>query len=229
MPARWAASTRSCWRACPESTRSWWSMRSPSAPRRWRAHVGGRSLEHDPALDQADAVVIATPAHLHAMTVEAAIARGIPALCEKPLTDDATTSAELVARVERASAHVEVGFHRRHDPAYAEARRRVADGSVGRLHLLRLTAFDPRVDPAARQRVDAERDGAAVPPLLDPRLRLRALDERAGGPRGQCRRQRPGRGATGRPARHRERGGGHALLGRHTGRARIDGAPSQRV
>jgi myo-inositol 2-dehydrogenase / D-chiro-inositol 1-dehydrogenase len=109
--------------------------------------VGGRSLEHDAALEQADAVVIATPAHLHAMTVDAAIARGIPALCEKPLTDDAATSAELVARVERANAHVEVGFHRRHDPAYAEARRRVADGSVGRLHLLRLTAFDPRVDP----------------------------------------------------------------------------------
>ena len=111
--------------------------------------VGGRAMEHDAALDAADAVVIATPAHLHAMTVDAAIARRLPALCEKPLTDDANASAELVRRVENAGAHVQVGFHRRHDPAYDEARRRVADGSAGRLHLLRLTAFDPRVTPRA--------------------------------------------------------------------------------
>ena len=111
--------------------------------------VGGRAMEHDAALDAADAVVIATPAHLHAMTVDAAIARRLPALCEKPLTDDANASAGLVRRVENAGAHVQVGFHRRHDPAYAEARRRVADGSAGRLHLLRLTAFDPRVTPRA--------------------------------------------------------------------------------
>ena len=109
--------------------------------------VGGRAMEHDGALDAADAVVIATPAHLHAMTVDAAIARRLPALCEKPLTDDAVASAELVRRVEDADAHVQVGFHRRHDPAYAEAHRRVADGSAGKLHLLRLTAFDPRVTP----------------------------------------------------------------------------------
>lgn len=106
--------------------------------------VAGRAVEHDTALDLADAVVVATPAELHAMTVDAAIARGLPVLCEKPLTDDVAASAALVGRVERAGAHVEVGFHRRHDPAYAEARRQVADGSAGRLHLLRLTAFDPR-------------------------------------------------------------------------------------
>ena len=111
--------------------------------------VDGRALTHDEALDAADAVVIATPAELHAATVDAAIARGLPALCEKPLTDDLAASAALVERVERAGAHVQVGFHRRHDPAYAEAHRQVLDGSAGRLHLLRLTAFDPRVSPRA--------------------------------------------------------------------------------
>ena len=124
--------------------------------------VGGRPLDHDAAIDQADAVVIATPANLHAMTVDAAISRGISALCEKPLTDDAVASAELVARVERAGAHVEVGFHRRHDPGYVEARRRVADGSAGKLHLLRLTAFDPRVTP----RPASEQTQAETAPLF---------------------------------------------------------------
>ena len=106
--------------------------------------TGARVLAHDAALDAADAVVVATPAHLHAPTVEAAaIARGLPTLCEKPLTDELDSSAALVARVEAAGAHVEVGFHRRHDPAYVAAHARVADGAAGRIHLLRLTAFDP--------------------------------------------------------------------------------------
>ncbi len=108
------------------------------------AEVGGRVLGHDEAVAEADAIVIATPAHLHAMTVEAAVAAGVPALCEKPLTDDLASSAALVELVERAGAHVEMGFQRRHEPSFAEARRRVADGSVGRLHSVRLTASDPR-------------------------------------------------------------------------------------
>jgi len=72
------------------------------------------------------------------------VAAGIPVLCEKPLTDDLASSSALVALVERAGAHVEIGFQRRHDAAFVEARRRVLDGSSGRIHLLRLTAFDPR-------------------------------------------------------------------------------------
>ena len=109
--------------------------------------VLGQAVSHDEALDAADAVVIATPAELHAATVDAAVARGLPALCEKPLTDDLRSTAELVERVEAAGAHVEIGFQRRHDPAYLAGRARIADGSAGRLHLLRLTAFDPRVTP----------------------------------------------------------------------------------
>lgn len=119
----------------------------PDRAREIAEAVGGRSLDHDAALGAADAVVIATPPDLHAATVEAAVERGIPALCEKPLSDDFGTAVALVRRVEAAGAHVEVGFQRRHDPAYAAGRAMVADGRTGRIHLLRLTAFDPRVAP----------------------------------------------------------------------------------
>lgn len=108
-------------------------------------NAGGRAVSHSEALDQADALVIATPAGLHADAVEAALGRGLPVLCEKPLTDDMASSAALVQRVEAAGAHVEMGFQRRHDPGFVAARRQVANGSTGRIHLLRLTAFDPRV------------------------------------------------------------------------------------
>lgn len=109
--------------------------------------IGGRAVAHDEALDEAAAIVVATPAELHAATVTAAVERRIPVLCEKPLTEDLATSRALVALVEATDAHVEVGFQRRHDPAYLVGRRQVADGSTGRIHLLRLTAFDPRVTP----------------------------------------------------------------------------------
>jgi myo-inositol 2-dehydrogenase/D-chiro-inositol 1-dehydrogenase len=110
-------------------------------------HVGGRAMPHDDALEAADAVIVATPAALHAATVEAAIARGLHVLCEKPLTEELASSMALVQAAEAAGAHVEIGFHRRHDPAFVAGRARVADGSVGSVHLLRLTAFDPRVAP----------------------------------------------------------------------------------
>lgn len=108
-------------------------------------NAGGRAVSHDEALEQADALVIATPAGLHAAAVEAAIERGLPVLCEKPLTDDIASAAALMERVEAADAHVEMGFQRRHDPGFVAARQQVADGSTGRIHLLRLTAFDPLV------------------------------------------------------------------------------------
>jgi len=108
---------------------------------------GGRAVDHAEAFDRADAVIIATPAQLHASSVEAAVARRIPALCEKPLTEDLATSADLVAAVDTSGSHVEMGFQRRHETSFAAARRQVADGSTGPIHLLRLTAFDPRIAP----------------------------------------------------------------------------------
>ncbi len=110
-------------------------------------NAGGRPVSHDEAFERAEAVVIATPAGLHAAAVQAAIACGIPALCEKPLTDDLASSGALVRLVEEASAHVEMGFQRRHEASFADARRQVVDGETGTVHLLRLTAFDPRVTP----------------------------------------------------------------------------------
>ena len=125
--------------------------------------IGGTPLTQDEAMASADAVVIATPAPLHAAPVEAAVRAGIPALCEKPLTDDLASSRALVETVERSDAHVEMGFQRRHDAAFVEARRRVLDGGSGRIHLLRLTAFDP-VSP--ERPADAWEDTEAAPVFL---------------------------------------------------------------
>ena len=108
------------------------------------AKVGGRAATLEEALDGADAAIVATPADMHAAIVDAALARGLPVLCEKPLTHDLPSSIELTRRVEAAGALVLLGFQRRHDPGYAAARAAVVDGTVGRIRLLHLTASDPR-------------------------------------------------------------------------------------
>jgi myo-inositol 2-dehydrogenase/D-chiro-inositol 1-dehydrogenase len=103
-----------------------------------------RTATEDEALSAVDALVVATPAGLHDRTVRAAIAAGLPVLCEKPLTEDLASSRELAELAERSGAHVEIGFQRRHDPGFARARAAVASGSAGAIQLLRLTALDPR-------------------------------------------------------------------------------------
>jgi myo-inositol 2-dehydrogenase/D-chiro-inositol 1-dehydrogenase len=107
---------------------------------------GGAAAEWSAALARANAVVIALPPELHAAALEEIVERDLPALCEKPLTEQVGTSRRLVELVESRAAHVEMGFQRRHDPAFASARASIADGSAGRLHLVRLTALDPRGD-----------------------------------------------------------------------------------
>lgn len=113
------------------------------------SEAAGRAVSLETALEAADAVVVATPAETHAEIVEAAVARGLQVLCEKPLTADLASSIELATLVEGSGAHVEMGFQRRHDPGYAGARRAVEEDRTGRIWLLRLTAFDPRMDDHA--------------------------------------------------------------------------------
>jgi myo-inositol 2-dehydrogenase/D-chiro-inositol 1-dehydrogenase len=111
------------------------------------AEAGGRAVDFATALAEAEAVVIATPPELHREAVDAALDAGLSVLCEKPLTDTLASTIALTRRAEADGAHLEVGFHRRHDAGFAEARRAVAEGSTGRIHLLSLTANDPLVAP----------------------------------------------------------------------------------
>jgi myo-inositol 2-dehydrogenase / D-chiro-inositol 1-dehydrogenase len=114
------------------------------------AELGGRALPTSEAIVVADAVVIATPAEVHRPPFEEALDSGRPVLCEKPLGSDL---AETVAMAERAAADgavVQLGFQRRFDRGFAAARDAVAAGRLGELHLVRLTARDPRPVDAAR-------------------------------------------------------------------------------
>jgi predicted dehydrogenase len=104
-----------------------------------------REAVTDPAVD---AVVIATPTPLHAQMVEEAAAAGKHVFCEKPLSLDLEGGHRASAAASAAGIGLQVGFQRRFDPDFVEAKRRIDAGDVGEPLLLRLSHRN-RVPPHA--------------------------------------------------------------------------------
>lgn len=120
------------------------------------ARTGAHAARLDQAIEEADAVVVATPPEFHAQAVLPALAAGRSVLCEKPLSDSLEESVRMAA----VGGHLEVGFQRRHDAAMVAAR----DASLGaRIHLVHMTALDPVSPPRAPESWPA---GEAAPVFL---------------------------------------------------------------
>ena len=108
------------------------------------AEVGANPAESlDDALDRADAVVIAAATNAHAGLIREAIARGLPTFCEKPLADDLAATLEVAREIEASAVPFQLGFQRRFDAGYGEARRLVETGEIGTLYAIRLAGHDP--------------------------------------------------------------------------------------
>ena len=114
---------------------------------RFGGRVTGDPLEALRAED-VDAIVIATPTPTHVDLLEAARDAGVPALCEKPIDLDITRVDAVRERARDAKAPIALGFNRRFDPHFAELRRRVTAGEIGRLEHLSITSRDPEPAPA---------------------------------------------------------------------------------
>ncbi len=114
------------------------------------AAVGGRTApDATAAIRDADVVIVAASTTAHAALVTEAVDAGRPVLVEKPLAFDLEETIALTRHVEAASGVVQVAFQRRFDPAYVEARRRLVDGELGDLYLVRLIAHDQAPPPDA--------------------------------------------------------------------------------
>jgi myo-inositol 2-dehydrogenase/D-chiro-inositol 1-dehydrogenase len=97
----------------------------------------------DAALDGAETVVIAAATDAHPELVRAAIGRGLPTFCEKPLALDLGESIALCGEIERSGVPFQLGFQRRFDAGYREARRLVDTGELGTIYVVRLAGHDP--------------------------------------------------------------------------------------
>jgi myo-inositol 2-dehydrogenase/D-chiro-inositol 1-dehydrogenase len=98
------------------------------------------------AASDVDAVVIATPGGAHEKQVLACLERGIPVLCEKPLTMEADTAYGIVTAERKLGRRlVQVGFMRRFDPEYAQLRELIASGGLGEPLLVHCAHRNPEV------------------------------------------------------------------------------------
>jgi myo-inositol 2-dehydrogenase / D-chiro-inositol 1-dehydrogenase len=112
------------------------------------AEVGGRSGTIEDILGSGpDAVVIATSTPAHAPLILASVEAGIPAFCEKPIALGYDDTVEVVEAVESSGAVLQIGFQRRFDAGYAEARRLVESGELGTIYSVRLATHDPEPPP----------------------------------------------------------------------------------
>jgi myo-inositol 2-dehydrogenase/D-chiro-inositol 1-dehydrogenase len=96
---------------------------------------------------QIDAIVIASASDTHAQIVEEAAAAGKDIFCEKPIDHDLARIDRALAAVRQAGVSLQVGFNRRFDPNFRKVREMVADGKIGRPHILRITSRDPAPPP----------------------------------------------------------------------------------
>lgn len=94
-----------------------------------------------------DAVAICTSTDTHVDLTIAAAEAGKAIFLEKPVSLDLAEVDRAVAAVEAAGVPIHIGFNRRYDPAHAAVQDAVASGSLGDLHLLKITSRDPEPPP----------------------------------------------------------------------------------
>jgi myo-inositol 2-dehydrogenase / D-chiro-inositol 1-dehydrogenase len=97
--------------------------------------------------DDVDAVAICSSTDTHVPFMIAAAKAGKAIFCEKPISLDLGKVDEALAVIEGSGVPFQVGFNRRFDAAHASVRAAVVDGSVGDVHMVRITSRDPAPPP----------------------------------------------------------------------------------
>lgn len=96
---------------------------SCKADRDWRETIEREDVE---------AIIVATPPHLHHEITVAAMRHGKHVLCEKPLSKTLAEAEEMVAVSRETGRLLKCGLNHRHHPAIFEAKRRLDAGDFGK-------------------------------------------------------------------------------------------------
>jgi inositol 2-dehydrogenase len=105
-----------------------------------RSYARAEDLIADPDVD---AVVVVSPTHTHRDVVLAAVDRGKPTFCEKPLALSLDECREMQEAVTRRGTFFQMGFMRRFDPGYAAGKAQIDAGRIGTPVVFKSTSRDP--------------------------------------------------------------------------------------
>lgn len=95
-----------------------------------------------------DAVVITTPTFTHADLAVQAAAAGKHILCEKPMALTLEECDQMIEAAQQSGVILQIGFMRRFDPPFVEAKRQIDEGRIGRPLIVRTLTRGPGLPPA---------------------------------------------------------------------------------
>jgi myo-inositol 2-dehydrogenase/D-chiro-inositol 1-dehydrogenase len=93
------------------------------------------------------AVAICSSTDTHAKIVQEAAAAGKHIFCEKPIDHTLEKIDAALTAVNKAGVKLQIGFNRRFDSNFKKVRELVANGKIGKPHILRITSRDPAPPP----------------------------------------------------------------------------------
>jgi myo-inositol 2-dehydrogenase/D-chiro-inositol 1-dehydrogenase len=94
-----------------------------------------------------DAVVIGSPTDTHSDLIHRAAAARKHIFCEKPIDLSVPRAEDCARAVAAAGVACMIGFQRRFDPTFSEAKQRLVRGDVGVPEMLVITSRDPGAPP----------------------------------------------------------------------------------
>ncbi len=111
--------------------------------------VAVKTLADTLADPELDAVIITSPTPTHAALIQRAAEAGKHIFVEKPLTATLAEAENATQVIREAGVQGQVGFQRRFDPAYVEAKRALTAGELGEVMSFRGVSRDPSPPPLA--------------------------------------------------------------------------------
>ena len=99
------------------------------------------------ALPAVEAVLICTPTSSHAAMIELALQSGKHIFCEKPVDLSLERTKALVDMANQSGVKLMLGFNRRFDPDFLQARKSIQDGRIGDIQIIKITGRDPGLPP----------------------------------------------------------------------------------
>lgn len=118
-----------------------------------------QQLVNDPNVN---AIYIATPPASHAEYMELALLANKPVYVEKPVTTSPEVCASMIETKNRLSGMVSVAHYRRGLPLFQKVKQLLAEGTIGKPTLARLTTWQPKASKIITQTSDNWRVNPSV-------------------------------------------------------------------